>query len=198
MVTIGITGPSGAGKGSVSQILQSYGFRILDADKIYHDIISPPSACLNELAMHFGKDILNCDGKLDRAVLSSIVFTDENKLELLNSITHKYVVERIRSIIGCTCSIMPAACVIDAPLLIEAGLKGDCTFTVAVLANKDIRAKRISLRDGISPEKAMARINAQKPDDFYMQECDYVINNNGTVSELFEIVNSILKQRSLI
>ena len=197
MITIGVTGPSGAGKGAVSGIMQSHGFNVIDADKVYHDVISPPSACLDELVAHVGAEILTPDGHLDRSVLSARVFSDSEKLELLNGITHKYVVNKIRGITGCTCSIMPSACVIDAPLLIEAGLKGDCTFTIAVLADKNIRAQRISVRDGISHDKAMARINAQKDDDYYISQCDYVIYNDGNFAELRERVETILKNRSL-
>lgn len=199
MVTIGLTGPSGAGKSAVSEIMRQYGFHVIDADKVYHDIISPPSACLDELVENFGSNILTPDGCLDRAALSMQVFADNaSKLELLNKITHKYVVDRIRNIIYCTCSVMPAACVIDAPLLIEAGLQVDCLFTIAVLADKDIRAKRISLRDGMSINRAYERINAQKSDDYYIDECDYVIYNNGQLSELKTCVDNILRDRSII
>ena len=200
MVTIGLTGPSGAGKGAVSTIMNRYGIRVIDADKVYHDIISAPSQCLDELALNFGSGILAPNGSLDRSALSAVVFADngKDKLELLNSITHKYVVDDIRSRIYCTCSVMPTACVIDAPLLIEAGLVRDCLFTIAVLADKEIRASRIALRDKISEQRAMARINAQKPDEFYIENCDYVIYNNGDIAQLNAAVLKILTDRSII
>ena len=93
---------------------------------------------------------------------------------------------------------MPSACVIDAPLLIEAGLKKDCLFTIAVLAHKDIRAKRIALRDGISEQRALARINAQKDDSFYTDNCNYTVYNNGDIAALTHQVEGILKDRSII
>ena len=200
MVTIGLTGPSGAGKSAVSEIMRRYGFRVIDADKVYHDIISAPCECIDELVQNFGTGILAHNGGLDRSALSAIVFADggKDKLELLNSITHKYVVNNIRSMIYCTCSIMPSACVIDAPLLIEAGLKQDCLFTIAVLADKDIRAKRIALRDGISEQHALARINAQKDDSFYKDNCNYTVYNNGDIAALTHQVEGILKDRSII
>lgn len=200
MVTIGLTGPSGAGKSAVSDIMHQHGFCVIDADKVYHDIIAPPSACLDELVQSFGCDILSSDGSLDRLALSKIVFADNGgeRLELLNKITHKYVVNKIRNTIYCTCSTKPLDYVIDAPLLIEAGLNADCLFTIAVLADKDIRAKRISLRDGISIQRAFERINAQKSDDYYINECDYVVYNNGQLSELKTCIENILKDRSII
>ena len=200
MVTIGLTGPSGAGKSAVGDIMRQYGFRVIDADEVYHDIISAPCECIDELVQNFGTGILAHDGSLDRAALSSIVFANDgkDKLDLLNSITHKYVVNNIRSMIYCTCSVMPSACVIDAPLLIEAGLNRDCLFTIAVLADEDIRAKRIALRDGISEERARARINAQKDDHFYTENCNYTLYNNGDIATLTDQVVGILKDRSII
>ena len=72
MFVIGITGPSGAGKGVISGILSSLGMRVIDADKVYSEVITPPSECLMELAQEFGNDILNRDGALDRKALSKL------------------------------------------------------------------------------------------------------------------------------
>ena len=200
MVTIGLTGPSGAGKGVVSDIMRQMGFQVIDADKVYHDIILPPSECLNELVLNFGNSILSFDGMLDRSALASIVFSDNgaDKLELLNSITHKYVVNKIRGMIYCTCSVMPSACVIDAPLLIESGLNRDCLFTIGILADKEKRAERIAVRDGISKERALARIDSQKNNEFYISECDYIVYNDSDIGTLRENVISILKNRRII
>ena len=200
MVTIGLTGPSGAGKSAVASIMQAHGLHVIDADKVYSDVIAPPSPCLDELVSNFGAGILTHDGRLDRAALSHIVFSQNSgeKLELLNSITHKYVVERIRSTVSCVCSVAPTAYVIDAPLLIEAGLDRDCIFTVAVIADKQTRINRIALRDGISLERATARIESQKSDDFYVSQCDYTVYNNGDIAKLTADVLSILKDRSIV
>ena len=76
------------------------------------------------------------------------------------------------------------ACVIDAPLLIEAGLRSDCDFTVSVLADEDIRIKRISARDDIDEQAAYKRICSQKSDEFYMENTDSVLFNNGDAHTL--------------
>ena len=200
MITIGLTGPSGAGKGAVGEILRQHGFVVIDSDEVYHDLVSRPGDCVSELAYAFGEEILNESGALNRAALADIVFAGDNKrgLELLNEITHKHVVHEIRAMItSCRCA-MPPACVIDAPLLIEAGLNNDCAFTIAVLADKDIRAKRISRRDNITYERAMARISAQKPDEFYISSSDYVIYNNGNFDSLYAGVKEILNDRRML
>ena len=91
MLIIGITGPSGSGKGAASSYLYSKGAKVIDADAVYHSLITPPSPCIDELVSVFGKGILLDDGGIDRKSLSKLVFGDENKekLSLLNKITHK-------------------------------------------------------------------------------------------------------------
>ena len=93
MTVIGLTGPSGSGKGKIAEILSEFGVRHIDADAVYHNILIPPSECLDELVEEFGYSILNAGGRLDRRALASVVFGESNrdKLERLNKITHKYV-----------------------------------------------------------------------------------------------------------
>lgn len=194
MFVIGITGPSGAGKGAASGYLISKNVSVINADAVYHSVISPPSDCLDELVSHFGRQILNSSGALDRPVLAKLVFGEENRerLEFLNKITHKYVVARIRELVSEYAVAGVEACAIDAPLLIEAGLTDDCDLTVAVLADKEIRAARIARRDGIDASLAMSRINSQKPDEYYARGSDVVIYNNGTLEELYAALEKVL------
>ena len=194
MFVIGITGPSGAGKGAVSGFLISKNVNVIDADVVYHEVISPPSDCLDELVSHFGRQILDGSGALDRVELAKLVFGEENRerLGLLNKVTHKYVVERIRVLLKELALAGAKACAIDAPLLIEAGLADDCDLTIAVLSNKQTRAERIARRDRIDMSSAMARINSQKPDEYYVQGSDKVLFNNGDLDELYEQLEKVL------
>lgn len=200
MTVIGVTGPSGAGKGEVSRILQNkYEFAVIDADGIYHSLVSAPSPCLDEIIFHFGKDVINSSGALDRQVLGKLVLGESNreKLLLLNDITHKYVVKEIQDKIKYY-SRGKTNCVIDAPLLIEAGLGNDCDFTVSVLADDCVRIERISKRDKISMHDAKIRISSQKIDDFYISNTDYSIVNNGDICLLEASVSRILSERRVI
>ncbi len=201
MFIIGITGPSGAGKGAVSEYLNTqYGYRIIDADRVYHDIISAPSDCVNELEEHFGKDVINEIGGIDRKALSKLVFGEENKenLLLLNQITHKYVISEINKIIEKYSNDGADVCVIDAPLLIEAGVNKICDRVLVVYADKEIRAERIAKRDGIDMESALLRINSQKPYEFYSENCDFFITNHLRLRELGMFVDSFLRCEGLI
>ncbi len=199
MLIIGITGPSGSGKGAASSYLYSKGAKIIDADAVYHSLITPPSPCIDELVSAFGKGILLEDGGIDRKSLSKLVFGDENKekLSLLNKITHKYVIERINETLADYESAGAVACVIDAPLLIEAGIHKDCGVTVAVLANKDTRIERIMQRDGIDRSAAEIRVNSQKPDEFYKDNSHETVYNDGDLASLAQNIESILEKRRI-
>ena len=196
MIIIGVTGPSGAGKGAVSAILaEKFGFKVIDADRVYHSIISSPSECVKELAVSFGEDVLNEVGGIDRRALSQKVFGDENKdkLLLLNKITHKYVIYEIEKLLVEHRNSGIEVCIIDAPLLIEAGVDKMCDHTVAVIADKELRAKRISDRDGIDENAALLRINSQKSDSFYTDACSFILSNNHCKRELESSVDSCLR-----
>ena len=199
MTVIGITGPSGSGKGECSKYLLSLGYSILDADAIYHDLLIPPSKCLDELVREFGKQILTAGGLLNRETLASLVFGEENRDRLLklNEISHRHVTDKIKKIL-CSLRAMGApVCVIDAPLLIEAGLVSMCDFTISVLADKEIRIERVTLRDKIDRERATRRIESQKSDEFYIQNTNYAVYNNSDKQALIDSISAILKERGV-
>lgn len=200
MTVIGITGPSGAGKGALCAILQTkYGFNVIDADSIYHSLVSAPSPCLDEIRLNFGNSVICQNGSLNRETLSRLVFGDGNadRLRLLNKITHKYVVEKILLEIEHSRS-QGVNCLVDAPLLIEAGLTKYCDFTVAVLADDKTRIDRIIARDNISHEKAAMRISSQKAQEFYTANTDYTVINDSDISLLESSVVKILSERRVV
>ncbi|MBO5060148.1 MAG: dephospho-CoA kinase [Clostridia bacterium] len=181
---IGITGGSGCGKSYLSGLLRERGIPVIDADIVAREVMQKGQPCLLEAAECFGSEILS-DGELNRKKLAEIVFSDEKMLKKLNEITHKYIlasiynkIEKEESEIVC----------VDGAVLIESGIK--CDMLVGVLADKAVRKKRIMLRDGLSDGEAEARINAQQEDGFYLENCDFVIYNNG---DTFDI-DSILKR----
>ncbi len=201
MKIIGVTGPSGAGKGAVSEYMRTaHGFKVIDADKVYHSIVSAPSDCVNELADNFGKEIINCNGGIDRKALSKLVFGEENKdkLLVLNKITHKYVISEINGLLSAYSKEGAEVCVIDAPLLIEAGIHEKCDYVIAVVAPKELRAKRIAARDGIDEDAALLRINSQKPNSFYEEKCDFILQNILLLGDLGRLVDTYLRCEELI
>ena len=198
MLVIGLTGPSGSGKSRIADIFSEYGLPLIDADRVYHELLIPPSPCLDELADHFGVGILTEKGLLDRRALGRIVFSDPQALEELNSISHRYVMAEIRRRLEQLRRNGTTAAVIDAPQLFEAGADRDCNVIVSVLADKKLRLERIVRRDGIEPEAAMQRFNAQKTDDFFRTHSDYIIENNDSSERLLPQVRKILCEMGVL
>lgn len=193
MLIIGLTGPSGGGKGTVSTLFAEFGIPSVDTDRVYHDLLIPPSPCLDALVERFGRQILNPDGSLDRKALAAWVFAEEHEQELLdlNTITHRFVLDVVREICAELAQKDCPAVLVDAPLLFESGFDGECDQTLAILADPDVRLCRIMARDKISLPAARARLNAQKTDDFYIKQADHVIHNNGAPDDLLGEVKTL-------
>ena len=182
MKIIGLCGGSGSGKGTLADMLSAAGFLHVDADAVYHEITSNDTPCLRAMAEAFGENIISPSGSLDRRALSAIVFAEggKEKLLLLNSITHRYVLEEIRHRISMAEGDYIGA-VVDAPLLFESGFDAECGFIVAVLAPYEVRLARIMARDGLPEERARARLNASHSDDFFREKSHAVLVNDGRI-----------------
>ncbi|MDO5397103.1 MAG: dephospho-CoA kinase [bacterium] len=191
MMVFGITGGTGAGKSSVSEIFRQNGVYVIDADKTARAVVEPGREALKELCACFGNKILGEDGRLKRHELADIVFADEKKLEMLNSITHKYIYREIKSELLRKKTGIAA---IDAAVLIGSGIEKMCVFIVSVIADEKIRLRRIMERDGISAQSAQSRINAQPPAEFYIKHSKYIIHNNGTQKELEREAREVLEK----
>ncbi len=193
---LGLTGPSGAGKGELARRLRdAHGFAWIDTDAVYHALTSTPSPCLDELKDAFGEGVIK-NGALDRPALAAIVFAAGagDKLLLLNSITHKHVLAESAQQIELARQNGARGAIVDAPLLFEAGADALCTHTAAVLADKDVRLCRIMARDNLSMDAAQKRLNAQKPDAFYREKADFTIYNNGTADALNAQADALAKE----
>ncbi len=196
MKVIGLCGGSGSGKGAVSSILSTFGIAAIDTDRVYHEITSHPSDCLDALAAEFGRDIIGDEG-LDRARLREIVFASPHsstRLARLNSITHKYIIEETERLIAEYRQNGVKGVLIDAPLLFESGLDKRCDKVIAVLASREVRLARIMLRDGISLDDARRRVDAQLSDEILAEKADYVVRNDGTLEELYDEVSRAYTQ----
>ncbi len=193
MKIIGLTGASGSGKSTVVKV---FGFPVVDADKAARSAVENQE-CLNLLVESFGADILNKDKTLNRKELAKRAFISKEKTEILNSITHPFIIKIMNDEIERLKQMGEKAIVVDAPQLFEAKCEDICDVVIGVLADKDIRIKRIISRDNISEEDAKIRLLAEKSDEFFKSRCDYIIINNGTVETLKLNADEILRKIGL-
>ena len=197
MIIIGLCGGSGAGKGTVARLFDKCGIPSIDADNVYRDISGAGSSLLESLRLAFGDSVIDGNGELNRPVLSSLVFSEQGRqtlLPLLNRITHSAVIEETERRIAKLSEQGFDAVIFDAPQLFESGFDKRCDYIVSVLADKQIRISRIIKRDNISRERAIARIDSQKSDDFFSENSDFIIVNNGNEEALYSAVSEIAEK----
>ena len=192
MHIFGITGTTGSGKTSVLEAFRKKGALLLDCDRLYHDLLETSEGMLRELENRFPDAFEK--GRLMRKKLASIVFHNEATLADLNAITHRYVCEDVKRQLRAHAMSGGQVAVIDAVELISSGLGALCDCTIAVLAPEAERMKRIMVRDGLTEEQALERIRAQKNDAYYRENCTYTVLNDGTVEQLSEKINQIMKE----
>lgn len=184
MKIIGITGGTGCGKTTALNELERRGALLIDCDAVYHRMLETDRPMLDEIEKYFPGAVI--DGKLDRKALGAVVFTDEEALRDLNIITHRHINLEIRRILREHAMNGGTLAAIDAIELFSSGLAKRCTATIGVVADREVRIDRIMRRDGISREYAMMRVNAQRPNEYFIQKCSHVLENNGSQEEFIE------------
>ncbi len=177
---LGITGGSGGGKTTLLELVKAQGGLILDCDAIYHELLKADKGLLSAIEERFPGTVEN--GILNRKKLGSLVFGDEKALQDLNAITHgavkREVLKRLKP--------APRLAAIDAIGLFEGDLAELCHATVAVLAPREVRIRRLVAREGISQDYAEKRILAQHDDAWFESHCDYTLQNDGTMEAFRE------------
>ncbi|MDE6092679.1 MAG: dephospho-CoA kinase [Ruminococcus sp.] len=189
---VGLTGQTGAGKSTVSKVFASNGFAVINADIVARQVVEKGTKCLAEIEEFFGNDIIDHDGNLDRKKLAGIVFSDKAKLETLNTITYPYITGEILRQINEFAERDEKLILLDAPTLFESRADDFCEIIISVLADEDIREKRIIQRDGLTSEQARKRMGSQLDENFFSTHSDYIIHNNSNI----ETVNGIAKELS--
>lgn len=194
MIVIGLCGTSGSGKGYICKKFSQFGVAFIDTDRVYREDVLTDKACVDELTGFFGQGILE-NGQVSKRLLAIAVFESEEapkKLKKLNDITHKYIRIKTDELVLKYEKEGYSAVLIDAPVLFESGFDKMCQATVCVTAPYEMKLSRIISRDGITREKAIARIKTQIQDDELRKRCTYEIDNtDGT--DLISQIKFILK-----
>lgn len=171
---------------------------MIDADAVYHKLLEQSAPLRQALVERFGLGILDGD-RLDRKRLGREVFQDPEALADLNRITHRFITAEIDRQAEEAARLGKKGIALDAIALIESGAADQCDVTVAVLASKEVRIRRIMDREGISEDYARSRVQAQQEDVFYRSHCDCVLENDGTNRKEFqrraeELFSALLKE----
>ncbi len=182
----GITGGSGCGKTTALLAVKDLGGLVLDCDQIYHRLLEESPALLAAISRRFPGVVT--EAGLERKKLGSIVFTEKSALMDLNRIAHRVVKEAVLEALEAR---QPPLAAIDAIALFEGGLAELCDYTVAVTAPREARIARLMAREGISREYAESRLNAQHPDAYFQEKCDFVLENAGTKEDFYEKARSL-------
>lgn len=196
MKILGITGSSGSGKTTLSNILRKRTDTvILDADKIARELNRPGTEYMASIEDTFGKDILLEDGNLNRRGLAKLIYSNDDARKKLNDLTFKYVVNEINKRIDIIKNTNKNVkyIIIDAPLLFEAGIDSNCDIVISLIADKNLKIKRICKRDNIGEEDAKNRLDIQHENRYYIEKSDYIIENTEDYN-LEKEINRIMKE----
>ena len=187
---IGITGSLATGKTLATDIFVSLGAERIDADRIAHSLLEEDEEVKAELIKAFGEGILS-GGEIDRKKLRETVFLDKEKLKKLSEVTHPVIIERIKKEVA---SSPKEVVVIDAPLLIEAGLHDYVDIVVVISSSEETQIKR-ALERGLTEEEARRIIKNQMPLEEKKKFADYVIDNDEEKEKVKEGVKKIWQKK---
>jgi dephospho-CoA kinase len=190
MLLVGLTGGIGSGKTTVAGLLAARGAVVVDADELAREALEPGTRTFKHVSDLFGEEVLTRDGRIDRAALANVVFSDEEKRRALESITHPEVfrllaeaVEKLRD--------SDAIVVFDAPLIIETGFHQAVDVLVVVTAPVEQRIERVRRDRGMTDAEAAIRIAAQADPEARDAAADFLIDNDGGLEELEARVNEL-------
>lgn len=179
MLRVGLTGSIGVGKSFVAGVLQELGCHVVDADQTAREVVRPGAPGLAAVVQAFGSDILRADGTLDRPKLAALVFPDQKKRELLNSILHPFIIARQDQLLTEWEQDDPEGIgVIDAALMIESGGYKRFDKLIVVHCRPDVQLNRLIKRDGLSEAEARQRIAAQLSQEEKCKFADYLIDTS--------------------
>jgi dephospho-CoA kinase len=193
MKILGLTGGIGSGKTVVGEMFARLGAEIIDADQLAREVVEPGQPALEEIAQRFGSDILQPDGRLDRAKLGGIVFADASARAALNAITHPRIRQRMEDAIAAR-KDRAGVLVLVIPLLYESARTGLVEEVIVVWVDPQTQFRRLVERGGLTAEQARQRIEAQMPLDEKRALADDVIDNRGSLADTQRQVEAIYRR----
>lgn len=194
MKLVGLTGGIASGKSTVARMFTDLGVDVIDADRVSREICAPGQVAIDPIRQAFGDTVLDEQGGLDRLAMRDIVFSDPEKLHLLESIIHPLIYSHIgnwlrdRLASGSTCAILEATLIIEAPPPVP------LDALIVVLCDENTRIERVKMRDGFDEQHIRSVLNNQMTDQQRLQHADYVIVNDGSEKETRRRVVDVWKE----
>ena len=192
MKNIALTGGIASGKTLTSDYLRMQGYTVIDADEMARDITGPGGKAMPYIAEHFGKEYINEDGSLNRAAMRDLVFKNPDKLSILEKGTTNVVLADIEAIKKDRESAGDEIIFYDIPLLYEKNQQDNYDAVWVVTADRDIRKQRLEERDGLDENMSDLIMDSQEDEDRKIESADFVIYNNGSVTELYRSIDDAL------
>ncbi len=184
MLKVGLTGSIAVGKSYVCEVFRELGAHVLDADRTAREVVARGSDGLKRITDEFGPEVIGADGGLDRPKMASIVFADEKKRQLLNSIVHPLVRESQDIWLAAREAEDPdGIAIIDAALLIESGGYRRLGKLIVVWCDPEVQLERLKQRNGFDEAEARKRISAQMPQEEKKRFADFLIETNGSFDD---------------
>ncbi|MGX7196134.1 dephospho-CoA kinase [Enterococcus olivae] len=194
---LGVTGGIATGKSTVVQIFREHGFPIVDGDVVAREIVEPNQGGLAAIVETFGKEILHADGTLDRKKLGAVIFSDPEQRQVLNELLAPFLQEEISRQLT-EAKKIAALVIADIPLLFEAEYDKKVDQTAVVYISEELQLQRLMMRDQLTEEQAMQRINSQLPIEEKKKRADIIFDNRGTKEKTRHQVEAWLKNEKFI
>ena len=199
MLKVGLTGSIAVGKSYVCSVFQELGCYVLDADLTARAVVEPGTEGLRQIVASFGSDVLQPDGSLDRQKIGSIVFADEAKRLLLNSIVHPLVIKSQDKWVGDMEAMDPSGiAIVDAALMIESGGYKRFDQLIVVWCDPAVQLKRLILRNNFDESEAKRRIAAQMPQEEKKKYADHLIDTSDGFKSTRAQVKNVFEKLSAV
>lgn len=199
MQRIGLTGSIAVGKSAVCNVFRELGCYVADADQIARDVVKFGTPGLLAIVENFGESVLNADGALDRTKLGEIVFADESKRLILNSIVHPFVFEAQNAWLKERENEDPKGiAIVEAALMIESGGYTRFNKLIVVWCDPNIQLRRLVSRDGLSEANALKRIAAQMPQNEKKSYADFLIDTSNGWDDMRRQVISVYEKLKIL
>jgi dephospho-CoA kinase len=190
-LVVGITGGIGSGKSAVTRCFEQRGITVVDADVVARLVVEPGTPALAAIATHFGNDILQADGSLDRAALRSRVFSSDDERRWLEQLTHPLIGREILHQVSASRSPYT---ILSSPLLLDTSQKALVDCVVVVDAPEALQLQRTVQRDGNDEEQVRRIMAAQLSRADRLERADIVIDNSRSLAELDSQVEELHKE----